>query len=95
MSCSHEMTMRGDIADARVEDPNSTPERKFAVRGSLISDLPPKLVIKATDLRVLDPVGQGYKYSYFNLNFYLSLRKGCQNAHGKCNVYVLCMLRNI
>lgn len=55
------MTMRGDIADARVEDPNSTPERKFAVRDSLISDLPPKLVIKSTDLRVLDPVGQGNK----------------------------------
>ena len=41
-----------DIAVSRVEDPNSTPEQKFAVTGSLILDLP--------------PVGQGYKYSHFN-----------------------------
>ena len=54
------MTMFRDIAVSRVEDPNSTPEQKFAVRGSLILDLPPTLVIKSADLRVLDPVGQGY-----------------------------------
>ena len=66
MSCSHGMTMFRDIAVSRVEDPNSTPEQKFAVTGSLILDLPPTLVIKSADLRVLDPVGQGYKYSYFN-----------------------------
>ena len=72
------MTMRGDIAVSRVEDPNSTPERKFAVRGSLISDLPPKLVIKSTDLRVLDPVGQGYKYCYFNLLYIFLLERAAK-----------------
>ena len=57
----YDMTVLSDIAEARVnsnEDPNATPERNLVVRGSLKSELPPTLIIKSANLRVLDPVGQ-------------------------------------
>ena len=37
----------------------TAPERYMVVRGSMKSKLPPALVIKSRNLRVLDPIGQG------------------------------------
>ena len=45
------------------EDPTTVPESCMVVRGSLKSKLPPTLVIKSADLRILDPIGQGLMYS--------------------------------
>ena len=58
----HEMNVVvGNIAEASInkEDPIETPERYMVDRGSLKSKLPPTLIIKSANLRVLDPVGQG------------------------------------
>ena len=58
----HDMTVLSDNAEASVnsnEDLNATPKRNLVVRGSLKSKLPPTLIIKSANLRVLDPVGQG------------------------------------
>ena len=41
------------------EDLNAIPERRLVVRSSLKSRLPPTLIIKSSNLRVLDPIGQG------------------------------------
>ena len=43
------------------EAPNANPatERNLVVRSSLRSKLPPMLIIKSANLRVLDPIGQG------------------------------------
>jgi hypothetical protein len=38
---------------------STAPERYMVVRGSMKSKLPPALVIKSCNLRVLDPIGQG------------------------------------
>ena len=58
----HEMNVvLGNIAEASInkEDSIEVPERYMVVRGSLKSKLPPTLIIKSANLRVLDPVGQG------------------------------------
>ena len=52
----HEMNViHGNIS----EDPATAPERYMVVTDSLKSKLPPTLVIKSANLRVLDPIGQG------------------------------------
>ena len=38
---------------------NPAAERNLVVRSSLRSKLPPMLIIKSANLRVLDPIGQG------------------------------------
>ena len=38
---------------------NPTAERNLVVRSSLRSKLPPMLIIKSANLRVLDSIGQG------------------------------------
>ena len=55
-----------DITNSEVminsyEAPNANPEaeRNLVVRSSLRSKLPPMLIIKSANLRVLDSIGQG------------------------------------
>ena len=38
---------------------STAPERYMVVGGSIKSKLPPALVLKSCNLRVLDPIGQG------------------------------------
>ena len=55
----HEMNViHGNITEIS-EDPATAPERYMVVTDSLKSKLPPTLVIKSANLRVLDPIGQG------------------------------------
>lgn len=53
-----------DIVDEDTKDLESStaPERYMVVKGSMKSKLPPTLVIKSSNLRVLDPIGQGILY---------------------------------
>ena len=65
----HEMiqmnVVHGNIAEASIdsEDPTTAPERyNMVVTDSLKSKLPPTLVIMSANLRVQDPIGQGFIY---------------------------------
>ena len=57
----HEMNViHSNVADENEDlDSSTAPERYMVVRGSIKSKLPPTLIIKSTNLRVLDPIGQG------------------------------------
>ncbi len=65
---SHDVTELRDITNSESKvmvdnsydmAPNANHERSMVVRSSLKSKLPPTLIIKSTNLRVLDPIGQG------------------------------------
>ena len=60
----HEMNVIHDNFDEENKDLDSStaPERYMVVKGSIRSKLPPTLVIKSRNLRVLDPIGQGILY---------------------------------
>ena len=69
-----------DKASDNNEDLIEGPERYMVVSGSLKSKLPPTLIIKSANLRVLDPIGQGlafiflsYIMSYVNIMFQVNL----------------------
>ena len=47
------------INSYEVQNANAEAERNLVVRSSLRSKLPPMLVIKSANLRVLDSIGQG------------------------------------
>ena len=53
-----------NIAEASIDglDSSAAPETYVVVRGSMTSKLPPMLVIKSCNLRILDPIGQGIPY---------------------------------
>ena len=50
--------IQGNDAEENL-DSSFAPERYMVVRSSIKSKLPPTLIIKSTNLRVLDPIGQG------------------------------------
>ena len=55
------MNMVADEASIDNEDqPGALEQRYMVVRNSLNSKLPQTLIIKSTNLRVLDPIGQGF-----------------------------------
>ena len=58
------------------EAPNANPaaERNLMVRSSLRSNLPPMLIIKSSNLRVLDPIGQGNGAVYIPYSLFLSFK---------------------
>ena len=51
------------VNSCEASEASPTAERNLVVRSSLISKLPPMLIIKSANLRILDPIGQG------NLNY--------------------------
>ena len=66
--------LSSDITDSEVtvmvnsyKAPNANPaaERNLVVRSLLSSKLPPMLIIKSANLRVLDPIGQGNGVVYY------------------------------
>ena len=57
----HEMNVIQDNDGEENKDLDSSfaPKKYMVVRSSIKSKLPPTLIIKSANLRVLDPIGQG------------------------------------
>ena len=74
---SHDHELR-EFINSKVMDNapevNPTTERSLVVRSSLRSKLPPKLILKSANLRVLDPIGQGNVILLSHFKLFLSLK---------------------
>ena len=74
--------IHGNIAETS-KDLATAPERYMVVTDSLKSKLPPTLVIKSANLRVLDPIGQGIHFiicSYSPTQF-RTCNNACKQSH--------------